>query len=63
MTIDVAIEACDSQTGLSALPVIRRIKFFLRQRGKHYLETVKLNWRQDILEQTVEIVDRYYLSA
>ena len=61
--VDMAVETGDAEARLAALAVIGRIEFLLRQRRQQNLQAVELDRGQDILEQTVKVIDRDNLTA
>src|SRR5262245_57251372 len=63
MPIDVTIEAGDSETRVSGLPVVGRIELLLWERREEQSQAVQLHWRQKVLEESVIVVDRHDLAA
>src|SRR3954451_16939424 len=63
VAVDVAIEAGDSQARITRFAVVRGIEFLLRKWREEELKTIKLNGRQDVLEETIKVIDRYDLAA
>ena len=63
VAVDMAIEAGDTETGLPALAIVGRIKFFLRKRSQQEPQTIELDRRQNVLEKPVVVIDRDNFSA
>ena len=63
MPVDVTVETSDAQAGAGTLAVVGRVEFFLRERREQEVQSVELNGRQDILEESIIVVDRDDLAA
>src|SRR4030095_9523895 len=57
MAIYMTVEARDSEAGLHRLTVVRGVEFLLRKRRHQQTQTVELNGRQEIFEQSVKVIE------
>src|SRR4051794_30222387 len=62
VTVDVAIEASNTQTRLYGFAIVRWIKLLLGEGRQQHSQSVQLYRRKDIFEQPVIVVDRHDLA-
>src|SRR5262249_53301003 len=63
MAIDVAVETGDTQTRMHTFSIIGRVEFFLRKGGCQHPQPIELDRRENILEQTVIVIDGNHFTA
>jgi len=57
VAVHMTVEAGDAEAGVAALPVVRRVELLLRKRREQQAQSVELNRRQQVLEQSIVVVD------